>query len=612
MRFLPLLSAVLALFTSAVVADSIVLTLSAGDGTTGISAVQCNQGVLFFQINLDATINVNGIHAYQPMAELGLPTVTATFTINGAAATLTQQNAFNVASSTTSGNQWIFGLMDDGPHPGAQFTAGACTSSTATILVSFSSSAITDAQGLPNGADGGPAVPLVDGPVTVVNDLPAEFNGGANGSTAVTTAAATTAVTTVAATTAATAAATTAAAIVANVAVTTTVTVTVSSNTVLVIVTNTAANAATAVATTTAAAASAATTAASAAVAAVASTSGIVYTFTLSGGISVGCVNGAADVYNVGFQQTVSVNGGTAMSPMAETGLTTIHAAFYVNGVAATSATLGNTYNMADATTSANVWSWTMEDDEPNPGGAITLGLATACNSGDTLTVSIALSADPVTNANNVNGAVTVINNLPAANNAGTGSGSTTVVATTTAGAAAAVVTTAAAVATTAASGSTSATGTVTSTVSTNQNAANANCGGPSNSNLLLYMGTTISVKASGITNTACTNGPMAECGLPTLEGTVFFSGNSSAVNIISWTGGDQTFSGNKFYITEEDDMPYYGGTLVLNLPCSYTNNYNSATAALLGFKFVSLNSTVYTIDNAGNNVLANVAVITA
>ncbi|KAJ3208311.1 hypothetical protein HDU83_003092 [Entophlyctis luteolus] len=154
--------------------------------------------------------------------------------------------------------------------------------------------------------------------------------------------------------------------------------------------------------------------------------------------------------------------------------------------------------------------------------------------------------------------------------------------------------------------------GTVTSIVAVNANPNNANCGGTNNQNLLLYMGTSVSISTSGLTNTACGTFPMAECGLPTLQGSVVFAANNSAVNILSWTGGNQVFSANTFQLTEEDDMPYYGGTLVLDLPCSYSpSTFNSALANQLAFNFVSLEATVDTTDKNGNLVTANVAVTT-
>ncbi|KAJ1566248.1 hypothetical protein HK405_010563, partial [Cladochytrium tenue] len=67
-----------------------------------------------------------------------------------------------------------------------------------------------------------------------------------------------------------------------------------------------------------------------------------------------------------------------------------------------------------------------------------------------------------------------------------------------------------------------------------------------------------------------CTgNAPMAECGLATFQATV--TKNGAAVDIVSWNGGTTGVSANTFQFTETDDMPYYGGALELNMPCSYT-----------------------------------------
>ncbi|KAJ3123203.1 hypothetical protein HK100_011689 [Physocladia obscura] len=560
---------------SAASAGSIVLTLAGENNGAGVTNIQCNQGVLSLQVVFQASINVDNIHAYQPMAELGLPTVSATFSVNGAAPTLTQQNAFNVQSSSVSGATWTFLLQDDGPHPGGQFTLGACTAGTTpTVLLTLTSGPITDAQGLPNGADGGPAVPLVNGPVTVVNALPAEFNGGAvnNG-----------------ATTGGTPVATTTTSIAAIVATTTT----------------------------------------TAAVAA--STSGSIV-LTLAGendgaGVtSIQCNQGVLSLQVV-FQASINVDNIHAYQPMAELGLPTVSATFSVNGAAPT-LTQQNAFNVQSSSVSGATWTFLLQDDGPHPGGQFTLG---ACTAGTTPTVLLTLTSGPITDAQGlpngadggpavplVNGPVTVVNALPAEFNGGavnngatTGGTPVATTTTTTTAAVATTTTTAAAVATTTTVAVTGgATGTVTTTVSVKANPNNANCGGPSNSNLLLYMGTSLSVKATGIANTACTNGPMAECGLPTIQGSVFFTANNSAVDIVSWTGGNQQFTGNTFQIAEEDDMPYYGGTLVLNLPCSYNPaTFNSGIANQLGFSFVTLNSVVATIDNAGNNVNANVVV---
>jgi len=149
------------------------------NGGQGINNLQCHNGILSSTINLQASINVNNIHAYQPMAEIGLPTVTMSVFVNGQPGNVMAQNTFNVASSMTNGNQWIFGIQDDGPHPGGQFTLGPCTGNTIPqVQVSFTATPVTNAQGLPNGADGGPPVPAVNGPVTVMNALLPQFVAG--------------------------------------------------------------------------------------------------------------------------------------------------------------------------------------------------------------------------------------------------------------------------------------------------------------------------------------------------------------------------------------------------------------------------------------------------
>ncbi|KAI8618784.1 hypothetical protein BC830DRAFT_1078993 [Chytriomyces sp. MP71] len=171
-------------------ANSIVLTLGADvgqNGGNGINNLQCSNGKLRATINLQASVNVNGIHDYQPMGETGFDgkstVVTATFTVGGQPGNVVAENVFNVGTSSTNGAVWSFAPNDDGPHPGGQFTLGDCSGNTIPpVSVSFACSPVTNAAGLPNGADGGPPVPLVNGPVTVVNALPAQFNGGSNGS----------------------------------------------------------------------------------------------------------------------------------------------------------------------------------------------------------------------------------------------------------------------------------------------------------------------------------------------------------------------------------------------------------------------------------------------
>nr|WAU17043.1 endo-beta-1,4-glucanase [Orciraptor agilis] len=155
------------------------------NGGQGINGLQCAQGTLQATVNLLVSVDINNIFAYQPMAELGLALINAAFTVGGAPGAVNVQNSFNVASSATSGNVWTFGLQDDGPHPGAQLTLGTCTGNTVpAVTVSFSTISVLTTAGLPNGADGGPAVPAVTNAVpTIVNALPAQFNGGATGST---------------------------------------------------------------------------------------------------------------------------------------------------------------------------------------------------------------------------------------------------------------------------------------------------------------------------------------------------------------------------------------------------------------------------------------------
>ncbi|KAJ1554015.1 hypothetical protein HK405_006239 [Cladochytrium tenue] len=355
----------LAAGASCAVADSIVLTLGGENGGAGVNALQCNNGVATATINLQASINVNNIHAYQPMAELGLPTVTATFTLNGAPASLTLNNAFNVQTgSTASGDQWVFTLQDDGPHPGGQFNLGACTTGTTpTVTIAFSSSAITDAAGLPNGADGGPAVPLVNGPVTVVNALAAEFNGGANGA---------------AATAATTAAAATTTAAAAGGLVTQTVIVTVT-NTVTV---------GGAAATTSTSAAAAATTSAAAA-------TGTTVTHTVNPGFSGSgwCGN---NQFNTQLNLAVSsvkasIASACGAQPMAECGLPQIQVAITQNGTPVNVVSWGG----GDQTANGNIITFTEADDMPYYGGGLTLDIACDYTNNPPATAAAGLTFTP-------------------------------------------------------------------------------------------------------------------------------------------------------------------------------------------------------------------------
>ncbi|KAJ3308076.1 hypothetical protein HDU76_004141 [Blyttiomyces sp. JEL0837] len=162
-----------------------VITLGGENGGMGINGIQCQGGTLTATMNLQASININNIHAYQPMADLGLPTIAASFFLNGQPATVQVKNSFNVGTNSASGNTWTFAVNDDGPHPGAQLSLGMCTPGAPLpqITVSFANvGGPVTVAGLPNGADGGPVVPAIGQIVpTIVNALPPQFvnNGGA-------------------------------------------------------------------------------------------------------------------------------------------------------------------------------------------------------------------------------------------------------------------------------------------------------------------------------------------------------------------------------------------------------------------------------------------------
>ncbi|KAJ3328643.1 hypothetical protein HDU76_009558 [Blyttiomyces sp. JEL0837] len=148
-------------------ANTDVVTLGADpgqNGGNGINNIQCNNGALTATINLLASININNIHAYQPMAELGLPTIAMSFFLNGQPGKVTVQNTFNVGTNSATGNTWTFAINDDGPHPGGQLTLGMCTPGAPlpAVTVSFANvGGPVTVAGLPNGADGGPVVPAI-------------------------------------------------------------------------------------------------------------------------------------------------------------------------------------------------------------------------------------------------------------------------------------------------------------------------------------------------------------------------------------------------------------------------------------------------------------------
>ncbi|KAJ3174830.1 hypothetical protein HK101_010816 [Irineochytrium annulatum] len=68
----------------------------------------------------------------------------------------------------------------------------------------------------------------------------------------------------------------------------------------------------------------------------------------------------------------------------------------------------------------------------------------------------------------------------------------------------------------------------------------------------------------------------MSECGLPTVRVAVAQNGNP--VMLAAYSGGNRDANGNTFSFTLANDMPYYGGQLLTNIPCSYTTGADPAT----------------------------------
>ncbi|KAJ3314356.1 hypothetical protein HDU76_002424, partial [Blyttiomyces sp. JEL0837] len=73
----------------------------------------------------------------------------------------------------------------------------------------------------------------------------------------------------------------------------------------------------------------------------------------------------------------------------------------------------------------------------------------------------------------------------------------------------------------------------------------------------------------------------MAECGLTTVTATVKLNGQLA--NLVSMQGSKVTGLGT-FEFMLQDDMPYYGGTLIINpgatTPCSFTGPVTPAMIA--------------------------------
>eukprot|EP00475_Leptophrys_vorax_P012874 TRINITY_DN19245_c0_g1_i2.p1 TRINITY_DN19245_c0_g1~~TRINITY_DN19245_c0_g1_i2.p1 ORF type:complete len:475 (-),score=106.97 TRINITY_DN19245_c0_g1_i2:98-1360(-) len=340
---------------------------------------------------MTVNVYVNGSGPHAPMAETGLPTIKLSWFVNGAAANATLTNSFNVANVVSSNNIVNFDLMDDQPSIGGTFAVGTCTQGQTqpAITVAMSSSTFIIGQGFTN-----PTIPAVNGIPSIVNQFPAANNAGGStgtsvGSNTLTPTAATTIPPTVATTRAPTATTTTA------VTLPPTHAPTVASTHVP--------------------------TAAPTSAGAVGGN--ITYTVTPNT-VAFQCSNGKWTDFGLTMTIQVIVNGVGPMQPMAETGLPTLNMAWFVNGAAA-NANLAGAFNVANATSTANVVSFTLMDDQPSVGGTFTVGTCTQGQTQPAITVKISSStfivgqglANPAVAA--VSGVPTIVNKFPAANNAG-------------------------------------------------------------------------------------------------------------------------------------------------------------------------------------------------
>ncbi|KAI9358870.1 hypothetical protein DFJ73DRAFT_818051 [Zopfochytrium polystomum] len=98
---------------------------------------------------------------------------------------------------------------------------------------------------------------------------------------------------------------------------------------------------------------------------------------------------------------------------------------------------------------------------------------------------------------------------------------------------------------------------------------------------------TQLNLQVSAVTPSvasACPGFPAGECGLPQIQLSVFKNG--APLNVVSFNGGDQVATGNSVTLTEKDDMPYYGGNIVFDTPCSYADAATSPAAAAAGITF--------------------------
>ena len=87
------------------------------------------------------------------------------------------------------------------------------------------------------------------------------------------------------------------------------------------------------------------------------------------------CINNIATVY-INLNVQTSVDGLQILQPMQETGLPTIEMFWFVNNQIASLSVI-DTFNVNSNNVYNNVWSFQLEDDEPDIGGGFQLG---ACN----------------------------------------------------------------------------------------------------------------------------------------------------------------------------------------------------------------------------------------
>jgi endoglucanase len=164
----------------------------------------------------------------------------------------------------------------------------------------------------------------------------------------------------------------------------------------------------------------------------------IVITVSASSAFSPQCNNGVWALFGQGLflSVTVTQNGQSFTNqPMAETiqdsvtgNFAVINMAWFINGQAAP-VSVSNTFNVGSSTTSGNVWSFALEDDQPNIGGTIMLGSCTQGATAPSITASFSCNtfingvgtiAEGQGNIPAVSALPTVVNGLNAANIAST------------------------------------------------------------------------------------------------------------------------------------------------------------------------------------------------